>query len=458
VTECQLTFAEADYEQLHAHLFPGDNDEHGAVVRAGLCVDGDHIRLLVRDVHCAREGIDYVPGHVGYRALHPKFIHKHITACRDERWVYLAVHNHHSDRSVDFSTIDRRSHDEGYPALLDIAEGMPVGALVLGHQSIEADLWLPNGERRRLGECRIVGSTIRRIYPSPCRQRTLSFPAAFDRQVRMFGQAGQACLGQATVAVIGLGGIGSIVAEYLARLGVGRILLVDPDHLEDSNLSRVVGSTLDDAKRAVKKTTVAARHMKEIRSDAPGVEVDRDVAERDVLWALRHCDYIFLAADSMRARLVFNALVHQYLIPGVQLGAKITKLENGTIDDVMSVVRQVRPGQGCLWCNQLIDPTQLAIEAKTDEERRAQAYGTEEPNPSVIALNGVSASHSVNEFLLDFLGMREARRPVEYRHFHFLREHAQRVIPRRDVHCTECGTQIGSRLARGDGRDLPNVG
>lgn len=35
------------------------------------------------------------------------------------------------------------------------------------------------------------------------------------------------------------------------------------------------------------------------------------------------CDYLFLAADSMRARLVFNALVHQYLIPGVQLGSKI---------------------------------------------------------------------------------------------------------------------------------------
>ena len=456
--DCQVTFAEVDYDRLHAHLFPGDHDEHGAVVYAGLCVEGDRIRLLVRDVHCAREGTDYVPGRVGYRALHPKFIHRHITTCRDERWVYLAVHNHYSDLSVEFSPIDRASHEEGYPALLEIAEGMPVGALVLGKRSMQADLWLPNGERRRLSECRIIGSTIRRIYPSPRLRPALPLSAAFDRQVRMFGQAGQAILAQATVAVLGLGGIGSIVAEYLARLGVGHIVLVDPDHLEDSNLSRVVGSTLDDARRKTKKTAIAARHMQEIRRDAPGVEVSRDVAEQAVLWDLRRCDYIFLAADSMRARLVFNALVHQYLIPGVQLGVKITSHEDGTIDDVMSVVRQVRPGQGCLWCNQLIDTTQLAIEAKSDKERKAQAYGTEEPNPSVIALNGVSASHAVNEFLFDFLGLREAHRPVEYRHFHFLHERAHRVMPRCDSHCSECGAQTDSRLARGDGRPLPSIG
>ena len=74
--------------------------------------------------------------------------------------------------------------------------------------------------------------------------------------------------------------------------------------------------------------------------------------------------------------------------------------------EVMSANRPVRPGTGCLWCNQLIDPNQLAKEAKTDEERKAQAYGVEEPNPSVISLNAVSAAHAANDFLLDYLGLR----------------------------------------------------
>ena len=48
-----------------------------------------------------------------------------------------------------------------------------------------------------------------------------------------------------------------------------------------------------------------------------------DVAKESVAKALTACDYLFLAADSMRARLVVNAIIHQYLIPGVQLGSKI---------------------------------------------------------------------------------------------------------------------------------------
>lgn len=49
----------------------------------------------------------------------------------------------------------------------------------------------------------------------------------FDRQIRVFGKTGQARLRKIQVAVIGLGGIGSLVTELLARLGVGNFVLVD---------------------------------------------------------------------------------------------------------------------------------------------------------------------------------------------------------------------------------------
>jgi hypothetical protein len=117
--------------------------------------------------------------------------------------------------------------------------------------------------------------------------------------------------------------------------------------------------------------------------------------------------------------LVFNALVHQYLIPGVQLGSKILSDSAGALEEVMSANRPVRPGHGCLWCNQLIDPAQLAKEAKTDDERKSQAYGVEEPNPSVISLNAVSAAHAVNDFLLDYLGLRPDSGTLYYDTFIF---------------------------------------
>jgi hypothetical protein len=273
--------------------------------------------------------------------------------------------------------------------------------------------------------------------------------------VRMFGKMGQLRLAATHVAIIGLGGIGSLVVEYLARLGVGRFTLIDDDHVEESNLSRIIGATLQDAHDRIAKVRVAQRLIMQANATARVDVIEGDVARESVAMRLRRCDYLFLAADSMRARLVFNALVHQYLIPGVQLGSKIQSDPNGKLLDVLSANRPVRPGVGCLWCNQFIDPNLLAKEAKTDEERKGQAYGVEEPNPSVISLNAVSASHACNDFLLDYLAIRPEL-PLYFEHFHALSGRTMLVAPRQDEDCPECSTG-GRRFAKGDAVPLPTI-
>ena len=142
---------------------------------------------------------------------------------------------------VEFSRIDLESHERGYPALLDIGRGVPVGALVYGQRSIAADIWLPDGSRRTLESYRVIGHEITRLYAQPRREGESD--TEHDRQVRMFGAAGQHILRASKVAVIGLGEVGSLVTEYLARLGVGNLVLIDPDEIESTNLSRVVGAT-----------------------------------------------------------------------------------------------------------------------------------------------------------------------------------------------------------------------
>ena len=365
---CDILVTAGLHQRIMEHLFPGDLDEHGAILRAGIVRNGSSLRLLVQHVQPAEVGTDYVAGRYGYLALTPTFIHREILRCRDSGLAYLAVHNHGSDRHVEFSRIDLESHERGYPALLDISRGVPVGALVYGQRSVAADVWLPDGSRRTLGSYRVVGHEITRLYSQPCRERESD--TEHDRQVRMFGAAGQQILQASKVAVIGLGGVGSLVAEHLARLGVGNLVLIDPDKIESTNLSRVVGATRVDVEVGQFKTQIAVRHAREMAIDAMLVPIAGDVARDSVAKVLRDCDFIFLAADSMRARLVVNALAHQYLIPAVQMGAKIRRGERGTLADAMCAVRHIRPGAGCLWCNGLIDPTQLAIEAKSDNERK----------------------------------------------------------------------------------------
>lgn len=447
--KCDVLVTSRDHDRIMTHLFPGDGDEHGAILRAGVVRADSSLRLLIQHVQPARFGTDYVAGRYGYRALTPTFIHDEILRCRDSGLAYLAVHNHGSDRAVEFSNIDLESHQRGYPALLDISRGLPVGALVYGHRSVAADIWLRDGTRLSLGSYRVIGTEITRLYSEPRSEH--GSDAAHDRQVRMFGALGQHILAASKVAVIGLGGVGSIVAEYLARLGVGTLVLVDPDQIENSNLSRVVGATRTDVETGQLKTQIAVRHLREIAADATLQTVGLDVSRHSAAALLRDSDFIFLAADSMRARLVVNALAHQYLIPTIQIGAKIRPSDSGKLEDAMCAVRHIRPGSGCLWCNGLIDPMRLAIEAKSDAERREQAYGVEEPNPSVITLNAVAAAHAVNDFLFDFLALRLYHAQEAYHHFHFHNRTVQHVIPRRDPQCCEC---VG-RLAMGDAMELP---
>ena len=448
-TKCDILVTSRDHDRIMTHLFPGDDDEHGAILRAGVVRSDSCLRLLVQDIQPAIFGTDYVAGQYGYRALTPTFIHREILRCRDSGLAYLAIHNHKSDRRVDFSRIDFESHERGYPALLDIGRGVPVGALVYGRRSIAADIWLPDGIRLSLGTYRVIGRSITRLYSRPHKERESD--SEHDRQVRMFGAAGQQILRASKIAVIGLGGVGSLVAEYLARLGVGYLVLIDPDEIESTNLSRVVGATQVDVETAQLKTQIAVRHAREMAIHTKLQPVVGDVSHDSVARILRDCDFVFLAADSMRARLVVNALAHQYFIPTIQMGAKIRRGNSGSLEDAMCAVRHIRPGIGCLWCNGLIDSTQLAVEAKSDKERKQQAYGVQEPNPSVITLNAVAAAHAVNDFLFDFLTLRTSDTEEAYHHFHFHSDKAQRVVPRRDPHCTECV----QRLGMGDAVDLP---
>lgn len=461
---------------LFQHLFPGDGDEHGAVLAAGLVRTERGLRLLVRDVACAVDSVDYVPGKRGYRMLTGGFVTGQIRRCRDEELVYLAVHNHGGTDRVGFSGPDVESHKRGYPALLDISRGTPVGALVFARAAAAGELWLSKTHRIPLGEFRVVGPSFERLHAAPpCDARAAG--AFYDRQARLFGDAGQALLGQMKVGVIGAGGVGSLLVQSLGRLGVGHLLVVDRERIEPSNVPRIVDSTRWDALAPLDTPWLPERLRRYLRSRSrrkvdimrriarranPSCRLERiyaDFTERDVARRFRDCDFLFLAADSFQARLVFNAIVHQYLIPGYQVGSKVpVDARSGHVGEVYSVSRPVYPDSGCLWCNGLIPPARLQEEAATEAERRAQRYVEEETivAPSVITLNGRGASAAVDDFLFAATGLRRpSAEPEPYERF-LQRERAVAwEEPRKDDDCAECGSRGASRYARGDNTDVP---
>lgn len=466
-----VTIGGEHWATLRAHLFPGDGDEHGAILRCGIGRTSREVRLLVREVLTASDGKDYVPGTRGYRKLTADFVLDSALSFAEDESVYLAVHCHGGRGTVAFSHTDLESHELGYPGLLELIGAPVVGALVFAEDAVAGDLWTSRGERLELDHL-VITDPVRQIL-TPAPRKAPSASPEYDRQARLFGDRGQEILKRQKVAVVGLGGAGSLISEQLARLGVGHLLLIDSDVVETSNLSRIVGARRTDAhpwmtderrpswmrelghRLAAKKVHVARRVA---RTASPAIRVDAivgGVEEHEVAQLLRDCDHVFLSADSATARLVVNAIAHQYLITVTQVGAKISvdKL-SGDVTDVFAVSRRVGPGGACLKCNGLISSDRLREEATSAEQLDRQRYVDDlgVHAPSVITLNSVATSHAVNEWLMCVTGLSTQLLDVAWFHADALSGEVLIDEPRQDPGCTQCGP---SRFALGDKRRLP---
>ena len=463
----RLTIPAGLYSDLWAHLFPGDGDEHGAIILAGFCESERGLRLVARELHLAEDGVDYVPGKRGYRMLKAEFIQSRILRARDRRLAYLAIHNHGGTDSVAFSGPDMASHERGYPALLDIARGMPVGALVFARYAVAGDLWFQGNHRAPLSHATIIGSRRQLLFPMP--QGRVAAVGMYDRQSRLFGDAGQELLRRTRVGIVGLGGAGSVLAELLGRLGVGEFMLADPDRADETNLPRLIGARRSDAvlpawlppaiarRLRSPKVRMAACNIRRANPKARIKTLARDFLDDDVAAHFTDCDFLFLAADTMGARLLFNAIVHQYGIPGIQVGAKIPITEDGVVGNVFCVSRMVTPEHGCLWCNGLISAGRLQDEAVPESARRGYAY-VDDPDvvaPSVVTMNAVACAHAADEFLFHLTGLRNEDAETGWFRWNSRRAVAGYDMPRRDADCAECSTKEHSRLGMGDNAILP---
>lgn len=451
----ELRIPVGDYERLHARLFPGDHDEHGAILLAGERHAAGRSTLAVRETHLL-EPDEFPPGTHGYRQFAAAALARLGNRAAQEHLAMVTVHSHpgaHERNSL--SGDDLAAHERVFPHLLDITGAASVTGVALGEASAAGESWHADGSRRELTRVQVIGASGRTLRPCPAEDRSGDLER-FDRQVLLFGAAGQVRLRGLHVGVLGVGGGGSILIEQLAHLGVGQITAVDPDVVKRHNLSRIIGASERDAREKRKKVHVARDHAQRIDPSIRFNAIDGDISHSHVAQRLLDCDYLLLATDTATARLVANAISQSFLIPLIQIGAKVELRAGGEIEQIYTAVRPVLPRHGCLSCAGLIDPVLLQREAATPEQLAQQNYLGQEDvaDPSVTTLNAAAAAGALNVLLMSVIGQADP----------YLAEHRitltreGRVLtttPERDPECRWCGEGSDSRYARADISLLP---
>lgn len=378
-------------------------DESGrerlAVLLAGAATSHTGTRLLARELVPAADG-DYHVQSWAHLEMQPAFWARVAKRARGGGDRIVVAHSHPGfEGEPFFSPSDTYGEGLLMPKLAARAPG-PHATLVVSPGGMRARLhgaesrplavvgeW-PSAKPAHLGSATHTGSS-----------------AQFARQVLALGESGHGAVRSLSVGVVGAGGTGSHVVQQLLHLGVRRLIVVDPDLLERSNLSRVVGATADDIGRP--KVDVAVRTARSVGGTTEVVPLAASVLDSQVLAELGEADVVFGCTDTQWSRLALNWLAQTRYVPVIDLGVEMAV--GGTRG---ARVAFAGPADACLWCSGFIDERALRGEQLPEALRAAQVQRGYIPDadvaqPAVVSVNGVVASLAVSE-LLSRLGLRGA--------------------------------------------------
>jgi molybdopterin-synthase adenylyltransferase len=247
------------------------------------------------------------------------------------------------------------------------------------------------------------------------------------------------------ISIVGVGGLGSIVAEHLIHMGFHEINLIDPDVLEMSNLNRVVGAYYEDAQQKRDKVDVVRRHVTKINPKATVLAYKRDVHDREMEKVLALSDWIIVATDNHSSRLRVQELSVQYFVPLISVGVNITVKDN-KIEDMSGEVITARVGDYlCLNCLNRINPIKVASERHPDKTirealvKRGYVTGMDIKEPAVKTLNTYLATMAVEVLVNQYTDVRRHVPVLVYENNGHMSIYEDRdSVQQRNKHCFIC--------------------
>ncbi|MEQ1933786.1 MAG: ThiF family adenylyltransferase, partial [Fimbriimonadaceae bacterium] len=234
-----------------------------------------------------------------------------------------------------------------------------------------------------------------------------SIGAFAERHAQAFGKGTTSILSRLSVAVVGCSGTGSMVVELLARLGVKRLVLIDPDHVEERNLNRILNSGKEDAYLKRPKVEVLAKAIARMGLGTEVELLNENLVNESAIHAVAGCDVVFGCMDGVEGRHWVNRIATFYNLPYFDVGVRLDADGKGGIDSIAGAVHYLQPGLSSLLSRGVYSMDRVTAEAlrRTNpaeyERQLGEGYirGVAEDRPAVISVNMFFASMVVNEFL-----------------------------------------------------------
>lgn len=322
----------------------------------------------------------------------PKFTAKVGQEALVRRLGVLMIHGHSSHGHPGLSSTDRDSLEKVLPALKALVPTRPHGSVVIGNnKSVGGLVWLPGDGLCNVSRARWLGSPVE-ILPA-LRQGGASHEM-YSSQASLIGNRGQYLLSQTMIGIVGLGGGGSHVAQQVAMVGFGHLVLVDPDVVEESNRARMVGSRESDISKP--KTKVILRMVKGASRGLRVTLVAEKFPAQKAVDALKRCDLMISCVDSFHSRDQLNTFAWRHLIPLIDIGIGTRVIESDGrigLNRLAGHMHVYIPGGPCMQCTGLVSDEKVYAETGGRPE---YVKGSGGPG-QVVSFNGVVASLAVTE-------------------------------------------------------------
>ena len=300
----------------------------------------------------------------GNVAFLPQYLHRVLAEVPEGSGIAF-LHGHLGPGWQGMSHDDVVAEQERLAGAVAGRTGLPLVGLTRGTDGAwSGRLWLRKAprcyERFWAHSVRVVGSKLSITYHPDT-------PAALanDRQVAtlsVWGEAAQEQLVRARIGVVGLGSVGSLVAEALSRMGLRHLTYIDFDWIELRNLDRTAGATNDDI--GCLKVAVAAGST---RRSATAEQLDLRLVPHSVLapeglCAALDCDVLICCVDRPWPRHLLNTIAYSHLIPVIDGGILATVQPNGRPQHISWSTHTVGPDHACMVCLDALRRSDVALD------------------------------------------------------------------------------------------------